>query len=66
MGSLGPNREALRMLVTYLTGNQRLAFHDKEEGKLEFYWQAELEDPWIGPFKTREAASSDRKQCCFA
>ena len=53
------------MMVKYLTAQQRLAFGDKEEAKTGFYWQAEADDSWIGPFKTLEQASTDGKQCCF-
>jgi hypothetical protein len=46
------------------------AFDDKEarypsKAKAGFYWQAEVEDPWIGPFESLEEASTDGKQCCF-
>jgi hypothetical protein len=53
------------MTVKYLTANERLGFGDKDEAKAGFYWQAEFEDPWIGPFETLEEASTDGKQCCF-
>ena len=53
------------MIVKYLTAQQRLAFDDKEQAKTGFYWQAEVDDPWIGPFETLEGASSDGKQSCF-
>jgi hypothetical protein len=53
------------MIVQYLTAQQRLAFDDKEEAKAGFYWQSEVEDPWIGPFESLEEASADGKQCCF-
>ena len=53
------------MTVKYLTAKQRLVFGDKEEAEAGFYWQAESEDPWIGPFETLEEASTDGKQCCF-
>jgi hypothetical protein len=35
------------------------------KAKAGFYWQAEVEDPWIGPFESLEEASTDGKQCCF-
>jgi hypothetical protein len=65
--TFGTKRRALRMIVKYLTAQQRLAFGDekKKEEKTGFYWQAEVEDPWIGPFETLEEASIDGKQCCF-
>jgi len=53
------------MIVQYLTTERGLAFDDKEEAKAGFYWQAEVEDPWIGPFESLEEASTDGKQCCF-
>jgi hypothetical protein len=54
------------MIVKYFTARQRFASGDKKEAKTGFYWQAEVEDdPWIGPFKTLEEASTDGKQCCF-
>ena len=53
------------MIVKYLTAQQRLAFGDKEQAKTGFYWQAEVDDPWVGPFETLEEASTDGKQCCF-
>jgi hypothetical protein len=53
------------MIVQYLTAEQRLTFDDKEVAKAGFYWQAEVEDPWIGPFESLEEASTDGKQCCF-
>jgi hypothetical protein len=53
------------MIVKYLTAQQRLAFGDKEQAKTGFYWQAEVDDPWVGPFETFEEASTDGKQCCF-
>ena len=53
------------MIVKYLTAQQRLAFGDKEQATTGFYWQAEVDDPWIGPFKTLEEASIDGKQCRF-
>jgi hypothetical protein len=52
------------MIVQYLTAEQRLTFEDKEVAA-GFYWQAEVEDPWIGPFESLEEASTDGKQCCF-
>jgi hypothetical protein len=58
------------MIVQYLTAERGLAFDDKEaryplKAKAGFYWQAEVEDPWIGPFESLEEASTDGKQCCF-
>jgi hypothetical protein len=53
------------MIVQYLTAERGLAFDDKEEAKTGFYWQAEVEDPWIGPFESLEEASTDGKQSCF-
>jgi hypothetical protein len=53
------------MIVKYLIAQQRLAFGDNEQAKTGFYWQAEVDDPWIGPFETLEEASTDGKQCCF-
>ena len=53
------------MIVRYLTAQQRLAFGDKEETMTGFYWQAEVDDPWVGPFETLEEASTDGKQSCF-
>jgi hypothetical protein len=53
------------MIVKYLTEQQRLGFGDKEEAKTGFYWQAEVDDSWIGPFETLEKASADGRQCCF-
>jgi hypothetical protein len=53
------------MIVKYFTAQQRLAFSNKKEAKAGFYWQAEVDDPWIGPFKTLEEASTDGKQSCF-
>ena len=53
------------MIVKYLTAQQRLGFDDKEESETGFYWQAEVDDSWIGPFDTLEEASIDGKQCCF-
>jgi hypothetical protein len=53
------------MIVKYFTARQKLAFSNKKEAKTGFYWQAEADDPWIGPFKTLEEASIDGKQCCF-
>ena len=53
------------MIVQYLTAEQRITFDDKEVAKTGFYWQAEVEDPWIGPFESLEEASADGKQCCF-
>jgi len=53
------------MIVKYFTAQQRLVFGDKEEAKTGFYWQAEVDDPWIGPFETLEDASTDGKRCCF-
>ena len=53
------------MIVKYFTALQRLALDGKKEAKTGFYWQAEVEDPWIGPFETLEEASTDGKQCCF-
>ena len=54
------------MIVKYFTAQQRLAFGDEKEPKTGFYWQAEVEDdPWIGPFRTLEEASTDGKQCCL-
>ena len=50
------------MIVKHLTAQQRLAFGDKEQAKTGFYWQAEVDDPWIGPFETLEEASIDGKQ----
>ena len=58
-------RRGLRMVVKYLTAKQRLAFGDQEQAKAGFYWQAEVDDPWIGPFETLEEASTDGKQSCF-
>jgi hypothetical protein len=57
----------LRMIVKYLTAQQRLGFGDKKkkEAKTGFYWQAEVDDAWIGPFETLEEASTDGKQSCF-
>ena len=52
------------MIVQYLTAEQGRAFDDKD-AKSGFYWQAEVEDPWIGPFESLEEASTDGKQCCF-
>jgi hypothetical protein len=53
------------MISSIFTPQQRLAFSNKKEAKTGFYWQAEVDDPWIGPFKTLEEASIDGKQCCF-
>ena len=53
------------MIVKCLIAQQRLAFGDNEQAKTGFYWQAEVEDPWIGPFESLEEASTDGKQCCF-
>jgi len=55
------------VIVKYLTAQQRLAFGDKKkkEAKTGFYWQAEVDDAWIGPFESLEDASTDGKQCCF-
>ena len=53
------------MIVKWLTAQQRLADGDKEEAKTGFYWQADVDDSWIGPFETLEEASTDGKQCCF-
>ncbi len=53
------------MIVKFLTAQQRLAFDDEEKAKTGFYWQAEVDDPWIGPFETLEDASTDGNQCCF-
>jgi hypothetical protein len=65
--TFGTKRRGLRMIVKYLTAQQTLAFGDKKkkEAKTGFYWQAEVEDAWIGPFETLEEASTDGKQCCF-
>jgi len=52
------------MIVKYLTAQQRRAFGDKEQAKTGFYWRAEVDDPWIGPFETLQEASTDGKQCC--
>ena len=53
------------MIVKYFNALQRIAFGDKDEDNTGFYWQSELDDPWIGPFETLEEASTDGKQCCF-
>ena len=53
------------MIVKYFTALQRLAFGDKDEDHTGFYWQSEVDDPWIGPFETLEEASTDAKQSCF-
>ena len=65
--TFGTKRRGLRMIVKYLTAQQRLAFGDKKkkEAKTGFYWQAEVDDAWIGPFESLEEASTDGKQCCF-
>ena len=63
--TFGTKRRGLRMIVKYFTAQQRLVFGAKEEAKTGFYWQAEVDDPWIGPFETLEEASTDGKQCCF-
>ena len=63
--TFGTKRRGLRMIVKYFTAQQRLVFGDKEEAKTGFYWQAEIDDPWIGPFESLEEASIDGKQCCF-
>ena len=65
--TFGTKRRGLRMIVRYLTAQQRLTFGDKKkkEAKTGFYWQAEVEDAWIGPFESLEEASTDGKQCCF-
>jgi len=39
------------MIVKHLTVQQSLDFGDKEEAKIGFYWQAEVDDSWIGPFE---------------
>ena len=59
--TFGTKRRGLRMIVKYFTAPQRLVFGDKEEAKTGFYWQAEVDDPWIGPFETLEEASTDGK-----
>jgi hypothetical protein len=53
------------MTVKYFSAQQRRAFSDEKEAETGFYWQAEVDDPWIGPFETLEEASTDGKQCCF-
>ena len=65
--TFGTKRRGLSMIVKYLTAQQRLAFGDKKkkEAKTGFYWQAEVDDAWIGPFESLEEASTDGKQCCF-
>ena len=65
--TFGSKRRGLRMIVKYLTAQQRLAFGDKKkkEAKTGFYWQAEVDDAWISPFESLEEASIDGKQCCF-
>jgi hypothetical protein len=65
--TFGTKRRGLRMIVKHLTAQQRLGFGDKKkkEAKAGFYWQAEVDDAWIGPFETLEDASTDGKQCCF-
>ena len=65
--TFGTKRRGLRMIVKYLTAQQKLAFGDKKkkEAKTGFYWQAEADDAWIGPFESLEEASIDGKQCCF-
>ena len=63
--TFGTKRRGLRMIVKYFTAQQWLASGDKKEAKTGFYWQAEVDDPWIGPFETLEDASTDGKRCCF-
>jgi hypothetical protein len=65
--TFGTKRRGLSMIVKYLTAQQRLAFGDKKkkEAKTGFYWQAEVDDAWIGPFESLEEASTNGKQCCF-
>ena len=63
--TFGTKRRGLRMIVKYFTAQQRLVSGDKEEARAGFYWQAEVDDPWIGPFETLEEASTDGKRCCF-
>src|SRR5215510_3246028 len=52
--TFGSKRRGLRMIVKYLTAQQRLALGHREQAKTGFYWQAEVDDPWIGPFETLE------------